>query len=43
MEEKVEKTKKIVRIVLGFVLSAYLIYTGLEMLEEDATKKENIK
>lgn len=37
---KIEKIKRLVLVILGFGLSAYLIYSGFELLnQEDAAGK----
>ncbi len=35
MMDKIEKTKRVILIILGFVLSGYLIYSGFNMLKND--------
>lgn len=37
---KVEKIKRVILIILGFAISIYLIYSGLDILEKDTTSKE---
>jgi len=36
---KIEKVKRIILIVLGLSLSAYLMYNGIAMLDKEESKK----
>ena len=36
---KIEKIKRVVLVVLGFCLSAYLIYNGFDLLSQEEASK----
>lgn len=39
--EKIDKIKKIIYIILGFILSGYLIYSGFDILTTAQNNQEN--